>query len=334
MMSKILTITVPSYHTEQYMDACLPTLLNEKINDRLEILIVNDGSTDGTLEKARTYERQFPDTIRVIDKKNGGHGSTINKGIELATGKYFKVVDGDDWVNTDQLVRLVEDLQDLDVDIVITPYEDHNMDTKEIKVQDFPHQKAGVLVSYDQLLKEADRLPMMHATTFKTAILKENAIHIDEKMFYVDMEYITFPMPFLQTACYLPHRVYCYRMGTAEQSVNPANFVKNREMHRQVTYQLVNLYNQIEKEYPSATRTQILKKQLLDHEFILDTHICLYVDDAKQGRQEFLDYQKRIKELNPQLWKELSSKKVKLLSVANGLFFPLLKVYMRGKAIR
>lgn len=261
-MSKILTITVPSYHTEQYMDACLPTLLDEKINDRLEILIVNDGSTDGTLAKAKTYEEQFPDTIRVIDKKNGGHGSTINKGIELARGQYFKVVDGDDWVNTDQLVQLVEALQDLDVDIVVTPYEDHNMDTQDIKVQDFPHQAVGQIVTYDQLLQEAGRLPMMHATTFKTAILRDHAIHIDEKMFYVDMEYITFPMPFIQTACYLPYKVYCYRMGTAEQSVNPANFVKNREMHRQVTYQLVNLYNQLEKEYPTATRTQILKKQL------------------------------------------------------------------------
>lgn len=334
-MTKILTITVPSYHTESYMDACLPTLLDERINDKIEILLVNDGSTDGTLAKAQTYEEKYPDTIKVIDKENGGHGSTINSGVAAATGKYFKVVDGDDWVNTDELVKLVEHLEDLEADIIISPYEDHNMDTNAIQLQSYP-VTAEKLQSYDELLEEAGRLPMMHATTFKTSILKEHSIHIDEKMFYVDMEYISFPMPYLETAIYLPYKVYCYRMGTAEQSVNPANFVKNREMHRKVTYQLIRLYNRLASSHPNSVRLKTLEKQLTKTEVALDTNISLFMDDTKQAKQEYLSYQASVKELNAKIWQMASanSKKIRLLSIGNAIFFGILAKYAKKKGIR
>ncbi|NYS49180.1 glycosyltransferase family 2 protein [Streptococcus danieliae] len=333
-MKKILTITVPSYHTEKYIDECLPTLMDPLINDKIEIIMVNDGSTDGTLAKARSYESKFPDTIRVVDKENGGHGSTINKGIELANGKYFKVVDGDDWVNTEQLINLVTDLESIDVDIVVSPYEDHNMDTHKVKKQVYANAKHGEVVSYDDLVGKAERLPMMHATTFKTSILKKNNIRIDEKMFYVDMEYISFPIPYLESAVYLDYPVYCYRMGTAEQSVNPVNFVKNREMHRKVTYRLVEVYKVLKKAFPSAERTRIFEQQLKDKEIVLDTHICLFIDDVKLGKKEFLDYRENILSLSSNLWLENKSKKIKLLSSKNAILFPFLGKYIKKTGIR
>lgn len=331
---KILTITVPSYHTEKYIDECLPTLLDESINNKIEIIMVNDGSKDGTLEKARTYEKLFPKTIRVVDKENGGHGSTINKGIELAKGKYFKVVDGDDWVNTNQLINLVNHLEVLDADIIVSPYEDHNVDTGEVKTQDYSNAEHGKIVSYDTLVGKANRLPMMHATTFKTDILKKNNIIIDEKMFYVDMEYISFPIPYLNTAVYLNYPVYCYRMGTAEQSVNPVNFVRNREMHRKVTYRLVGIYNDLKLSHPTAERTRILKHQLTHYELPLDTNICLYMDNLAEGRSEFLEYQMNIMRIAPELWKSIPSRKVKLLSFADALLFNLLSFHTKKKGIR
>ena len=106
-MPKILTVTIPAYNVEKYMDEVLPTFLEESILNKIEILIVNDGSKDGTSKKGKQYEQQYPAVIRLIDKENGGHGSTINKGIELATGKYFKVVDGDDWVDTHALIQML-----------------------------------------------------------------------------------------------------------------------------------------------------------------------------------------------------------------------------------
>ena len=100
-MGKILSITIPSYNVEKYIDKCVQSMLVDSILDDIEILIVNDGSKDSTPEIAKGYVEKYPQTVRLIDKENGGHGSTINAGIREATGKYFKVVDGDDWLNTE-----------------------------------------------------------------------------------------------------------------------------------------------------------------------------------------------------------------------------------------
>lgn len=332
MMAKILTVTVPSYHTEKYIDECLPTLLDERVIDKIEILMINDGSTDGTSDKAKLYAAKYPQTIRVIDKENGGHGSTINRGIKEATGKFFKVIDGDDWVNTEAFVAFVQNLETVDADIVINPYEDHNMDTQTICVQEYP-VTLNQEISYDDLLQQADRLPMMHATTFKTAILRDNHIVIDEKMFYVDMEYIIFPMLYVNTAIYLPQKVYCYRMGTREQSVSPENFVKNRQMHRHVTLRLIETYNQLEKEKSKTSRVAILKKQLF-YEVMLDTRIIFFVPDMKQGKIEFLNYRQQVLALNDIFWTKNNSKPIKILHKTKGWLFSLIASQIRKKHIR
>ena len=91
---KILSIVVPTYNVEKYLERCIDSLVyDEKVLNDLEILIVNDGSKDNSLQIAKKYEKQYPNTIKVIDKENGGHGSTINAGLKVATGKYFRVID-------------------------------------------------------------------------------------------------------------------------------------------------------------------------------------------------------------------------------------------------
>ena len=94
-MKKILTVTVPSYNVEKFLENTLDSFVDERVLDDIEVLIVDDGSKDKTAEIGRKYEEKYPDTFRVISKENGGHGSTINRGIGEAKGKYFKVVDGD-----------------------------------------------------------------------------------------------------------------------------------------------------------------------------------------------------------------------------------------------
>ena len=99
--NKLLTISIAAYNVEQYLKKCLDSFIEPSIMSQLEVLIVNDGSKDSTLEIAREYEKKYPDTFKAIDKPNGGHGSTINTAIENATGKYFKVIDSDDCVITE-----------------------------------------------------------------------------------------------------------------------------------------------------------------------------------------------------------------------------------------
>ena len=106
-MEKILTVTVPSYNVEKFLENTLDSFVDERVLDDIEVLIVDDGSKDKTAEIGRKYEEKYPDTFRVISKENGGHGSTINRGIGEAKGKYFKVVDGDDWVDQDGFAELI-----------------------------------------------------------------------------------------------------------------------------------------------------------------------------------------------------------------------------------
>lgn len=121
-MEKILTVVVPTYNAEKYLRDNLESFEIPELMQDIEILIVNDGSTDHSLEIAREYAERYPDTYRVITKENGGHGSGINCGIEHALGTYFKVVDADDWVGKEAFVSLVRTLKTSDADVVYSGF--------------------------------------------------------------------------------------------------------------------------------------------------------------------------------------------------------------------
>ena len=82
-------------------------MINSKEFSKLDIIVVNDGSTDQTVEITNKYVEKYKQSIRLINKENGGHGSTINTSIKHAKGKYYKILDSDDWVNSENLNRLV-----------------------------------------------------------------------------------------------------------------------------------------------------------------------------------------------------------------------------------
>ena len=106
---KYLTFTIPCYNSEAYMERCIQSLLPGG-ND-VEIIIVNDGSSDGTADIANYYEKEYPEIVRAVHKKNGGHGSGVNAGLELAEGLYFKVVDSDDWLAEDAYLELLNKIK-------------------------------------------------------------------------------------------------------------------------------------------------------------------------------------------------------------------------------
>lgn len=98
MMEKILTVSVAAYNVEKTIARTLDSCCADGVREQLEVIIVNDGSKDGTVDVVRSYCKRYPDTFKLIDKENGGYGSTLNCSIRAATGKYFKPLDGDDWV--------------------------------------------------------------------------------------------------------------------------------------------------------------------------------------------------------------------------------------------
>lgn len=131
-MNKLLTIAVPAYNMELYLKRCLDSILLPKLQNSLEVILINDGSKDNTLSIARHYEKQYPEMLQVIDKTNGGWGSAINCAIQEAIGKYFKILDADDWFDSKALVDFVSLLENIDVDLVATSFS-YEYDSQESK---------------------------------------------------------------------------------------------------------------------------------------------------------------------------------------------------------
>ena len=124
---KTLTFVVPAYNMTEYLERCVMSLIAAKRNDDIEVLIVDDGSSDGTLEMAQKFEARYPGIVRAIHQENRGHGGAVNTGIAAARGMYVKVVDADDWVGPESLEQVMAALREEadstePIDMLVTNY--------------------------------------------------------------------------------------------------------------------------------------------------------------------------------------------------------------------
>lgn len=223
------------------MDRSLQTFIDERLNDSVELLIVNDGSKDDTSEKAHKYENKYSDLIRVIDKENGGHGSVINRGAQEAKGKYVKVVDGDDWVETDNLVQLLDMLNTCDCDVVLNPYftvDVSNNDKK--KFLDLPVKEGEY--KFEDISEKIAQF-QIHTMTIKTDILRK--VRLTENCFYEDFQYDLFPVPYVETVRVLNFPVYDYLIGQKSQSVSDQSVLKNHLMEQKILFDSIKYYEEI-----------------------------------------------------------------------------------------
>ena len=184
---KLITFTVPCYNSAEYMHICIESLL--KGGDKVEIVIVNDGSKDNTGEIADRYKEKYPDIIKVVHQENGGHGEGINQGIRNATGKYFKVVDSDDWVGEDALMTLLDTIEktpDAEApDLFVCNYVYYLKDTGVDKVikygSIFP---AGKTVGWEETKSFAMTQNLtLHSCMFKTSVMKDNGLVLPKHTF-------------------------------------------------------------------------------------------------------------------------------------------------------
>lgn len=306
-MNKILTVVVPMYHVELYIGQCLSSFAIPEILDKIQILVIDDGGKDGSAQIARKFQENYPDTYQVIHKENGGHGSTINKGIELAEGKYFKVVDGDDWVDQPAFLNLVRHLEETDADMVLSNYYwvDYETGKKKTEVEEIcPGIGYGVTVPISQV---GDRIFMkMHAITYKTSVIRQQPERLDEHCFYVDTEYMLFPLPFVKTVSAVPDFVYQYRIGMSGQSMSPEKMQRQCAQHERVLKRLLQFYDQ----HKGEECTSILEKTLAR---IVTSQYKIYLMFSSSHKKQLLELERKIKQDYPAVYALVRNPAVQVL---------------------
>ncbi len=234
-----LSVVVPSYNSADFMHRCIDSLLIG--GDDVEILIINDGSRDGTAEVADAYADRYPGRVRAIHKPNGGHGSTINVGLELARGRYFKVVDSDDWVDPDALAELLVTLKRLDVegagvDMVLSNfvYEKEGREKKRAVRYRKALPQARVF-GWDEVGKlRKTQYFLMHSILYRTELLREVGLRLPEHTFYVDNIFAYMPLPHVERIYYLDVDLYRYFIGREGQSVAEAVMISRLDQQLRV----------------------------------------------------------------------------------------------------
>lgn len=222
---KLLTFAVPCYNSQGYMAKCVESLLIG--GEDVEIIIVDDGSTDRTAEIADEYERKYPSMIRVIHKKNGGHGSAVNAGLENAKGLFFKVVDSDDWVKENDYRQVLHTLRELAggekmPDMFICNFVYEKEGEKKHKVMRYRHAlpQNEMFTWKDVRHFHKGQYILMHSVIFRTKLLRDCGLKLPEHTFYVDNLFVFEPLPFVRNMYYMDVNFYRYYIGREGQSVN------------------------------------------------------------------------------------------------------------------
>ena len=304
---KTLTVVVPVYNTEDYIRRCLDSLVNIPDRSALEILVVNDGSRDSSPDIAKEYEKKYPECVVVIDKENGGHGSTVNKGLEAATGKYFRVLDSDDWFDTLNFEKYLTELERCDEDLVLTPYTQEytfSGEKVEYKYEAFVHDR---VYTWDEMSFDENSMYFtLASSSYRTELLRECGLHLFEKTFYVDMQFNIYPIPYLKTVRFLDHEVYRYFIGRPTQSMSGQNLMKNLPQHERVLRFLADYYVETKDKCLPQQRDYMS----LMFYFMFYSHVdlvCQKMKDRRRAYKLIKSFDGDLKKCAPDLYGKVSA---------------------------
>lgn len=214
---------------EHYLPQCLDSVTRNDIPDTLEVIVVNDGSKDKSLEIAKLYHEKRPDIIKIIDKPNGHYGSCINAALKIATGKYFRPLDADDWFDTDALMNLLHSLETTDVDLIITPRTERtetHTHIYQLAIQEKSKNDISVLRNIP--FYDLDGVISMHSMTYRLSLLQNIKLQLQEGICYTDTEFYLIPFQYSKNFIYFNLPLYQYRLGREGQSMEIETFRKNR----------------------------------------------------------------------------------------------------------
>ncbi|WP_165062161.1 MULTISPECIES: glycosyltransferase family 2 protein [unclassified Adlercreutzia] len=242
---KTVSFIVPCYNSAAYMDVCIKSLL--ECGSDIEIIIVDDGSTDTTSDVADKWAHKLPDIVHAIHKPNGGHGSAVNAGLDAASGLYFKVVDSDDWLDKDAMAPIMDYMRtqmhrECPTDLVVANYVYEKIHEHTRKVMDhrntYPTDRE---ITWHELGKfSLFQYLHMHAVIYRTQLLKDIGLKLPEHCFYVDNLYVYIPLPHVRSIRYFDCDMYRYYIGREGQSVGVEAMLERIDQHLSVTRTMID----------------------------------------------------------------------------------------------
>lgn len=279
-------------------------MIDREIMRKYEVLIIDDGSTDQTPIIAERYMKKFPYTYQLIKKENGGWGSTINMSLQLAKGKYFKVLDADDYFEKEHLEKFIQTLESTEADLILTAVKTMNYENGELISEEDVAMELGV--EYGQVYNGLRKMCMeMHHCTFKTEKLKQENYRLLEKCYYTDVEYLLKSIKSVESYVAIEQVTYCYCLNRVDQSINMEQMKLRYKEHLRVIEQIVEFYNDNQL---CANRTLIQQRleTMIVHQYLLYLYMtnkeCCHnereaFDDwiSKQANLDYRNIKKRVK---------------------------------------
>ncbi len=305
-MKKILSILVPTYNMEKYLRRCLNSLiLEEEYLQYLDVLIVNDGSKDSSSQIAHEYESRFPTVFRVLDKENGNYGSCINRGLPECKGKYVKVLDADDYFDTQVFYLYLRFLKTTNIDLIFTDYSTVNDQgiVKSRKSFKYPHL---MTCKVDEVCCDKSFLTVeMHAVTYKREKLISNCYKQTEGVSYTDQEWVFLPITYMDTFCYFRESLYQYLVGREGQTVDMSVSAKQINVHKGLLFKRIEIYRSlISKNNVSHKKLQYLKQRLI-YKVSLIFHFGIIFDSFP--KQDLMNFDRELKEFDKELYDDLEN---------------------------
>lgn len=307
-MSKLLSFAIPCYNSAAYMEHCIQTVIAG--GDEVEVIIVDDGSTkDNTFEIAKKYEEMYPGIVKAVHQENGGHGEAVNTGLLHATGKFFKVVDSDDWVDVKSYKKVLSTLRS---------FEDDNM--PDMVIANYVYEKVGAkrkkVIHYDNVFPietmfgwddirikdfKIDQYILMHTVVYRTQLLKECALKLPKHTFYVDNIFVFEPLPYVAKMYYVNTNFYRYFIGREDQSVNESVMISRIDQQIAVNKRMIDSFL---KENPEVENC---KKYMINYLRIMMevSSIFLIVSGTKEHLAKKKELWQYAKDKDRQLYRKL-----------------------------
>lgn len=209
-----LSVIVPVYNAEKFLRPCLDSLLGQTLRD-FELILVNDGSRDGSAAILEEYRRRDPDRVRVLTVENGGQGRARNLALELARGDFLGFADSDDWVAPDLYEKLLRAAEEQNADLAVCDAEERWADGRCVPM---------ALTGFDRPIKMSTEV---WNKLFRRSALGD--IRFAEGLWYEDLAYVARVLLRTERIALVPEPLYYYRCGHTS-TMNNNNARKNLDL--------------------------------------------------------------------------------------------------------